>query len=54
MKKLASIFLVFLSFTTFVGCQIIQNNRTELTYESLSEKEEHLLNLTGNKVSMYK
>jgi hypothetical protein len=54
MKKLVLIFLALLSFTSFVGCQIIQNKGTELIYESLSEKEEHLLNLTGNKVLMYK
>ena len=54
MKKLLLIFLTFLSFTTFVGCQKVQNKGTELIYESLSEKEEHLLNLTENKVLMYK
>lgn len=54
MRKLIFVFLAFLSFTTFVGCQKIQSKGTELIYESLSEKEEHLLNLTGNKVLMYK
>lgn len=54
MRKLILIFLAFLSFTSFVGCQKIQNKGTELIYQSLSEKEEHLLNLTGNKVLMYK
>ena len=58
MKKLLLVFLALISFTTFMGCEKIQSNTiksaTELVYESLSEKEEYLLNLTGNKVLMYK
>ena len=54
MKKLVLVFLAFISFTTFIGCQKIQSSSTELVYEALSEKEEYLFNLTGNKVLTYK
>ncbi len=45
--------LTLISFTTLVGCQKITNN-IKLVYEPLSEKEECLLNLTENRILMYK
>lgn len=54
MKKLILILLAIISFATFTGCQLNTNNDTKLVYESLSEKEEYLSNLTGNKILMYK
>lgn len=54
MRKLVLIFLALVCFSSFVGCQKINSKNTELVYESFTEKEEYLLNLTGNKVLMYK
>ncbi|AOR23805.1 hypothetical protein [Clostridium taeniosporum] len=53
MKRLLLILLSLISFIMFVGCEKFKNN-TKLVYEPLSEKEECLLDLTGNEVLMYK
>lgn len=42
------------SFMTLIGCQKLQSKNTELVYDALSEKEEYLTALTGNKIIMYK
>ncbi|CAH2212705.1 hypothetical protein [Tepidibacter aestuarii] len=54
MKKILVLFLTLMCCTTFIGCQNIKNIDTELVYESLSDKEEYLFNLTGNRILMYK
>lgn len=38
---------------TLIGCENLNGNSTGLVYEKLSEKEERILNLTGNKVFLY-
>jgi len=52
MKKILVLFLTLICCTTLIGCQNTKN--TELVYESLSDKEEFLFNLTGNRILMYK
>lgn len=53
MKKLILVFLPLLLFTNFIGCETNEGKPIELIYDSLSEKEEFLFNLTGNKILMY-
>ncbi|MBN1035722.1 MULTISPECIES: hypothetical protein [Clostridium] len=53
MKRLVLILITLICFTTLIGCQKGANN-IKLVYEPLSEKEECLLNLTENKILMYK
>ncbi|MBN1038924.1 hypothetical protein DVW12_09450 [Clostridium botulinum] len=53
MKRLVLILITLICFTTLIGCQKGANN-IKLLYEPLSEKEEYLLNLTENKILMYK
>lgn len=54
MKKIVIVIMLLFSFVTLMGCQKLTNKETQLIYEPLSEKEEYLMNLTGNKVLMYK
>lgn len=55
MKKKIDIAVVILfSFMALVGCKKLVNKETQLIYDPLSEKEEYLMDLTGNKVLMYK
>lgn len=54
MKKILVLFLTLMFCTTLIGCQTTKNIDTELVYESLSDREESLFNLTGNKILMYK
>lgn len=53
MKKLILVLLPLLLFTNFIGCKTNEGKPTQLIYDSLSEKEEFLFNLTGNKILMY-
>ncbi|NFQ50242.1 hypothetical protein FDG49_12095 [Clostridium botulinum] len=53
MKRLVLVLITLICFTTLIGCQKGANN-IKLLYEPLSEKEEYLLNLTENKILMYK
>ncbi|WP_252250711.1 hypothetical protein [Clostridium sp. ZBS13] len=53
MKRLVLILITLICFTTLIGCQKGANN-IKLLYEPLSEKEECLLNLTENRILMYK
>lgn len=50
MKKFLGGCLALGCILTLIGCQ---SNTTELVAQTLSEKEEYLLNLTGNKVVLY-
>lgn len=54
MKRGILVILILFSFITLIGCQNLQSTNTELVYDTLSEKEEYLTALTGNKVIMYK
>lgn len=50
MKKFLGCCLAFASILTLMGCEAVT---TKLVPQVLSEKEEYLLNLTGNKVLLY-
>ena len=55
MKKFTLVLLsILFSFMILIGCEKVQSKNTKLIYEPLSEKEEYLTNLTGNKIIMYK
>lgn len=52
MQKI-KITVIMMTLVLLGGCQSLNSPHTELVYEKLSEKEEYLLNLTGNKASFY-
>ncbi|QEH70038.1 hypothetical protein [Cellulosilyticum sp. WCF-2] len=52
MQKI-KITVIMMALVLLGGCQSLNSPYTELVYEKLSEKEEYLLNLTGNKASFY-
>lgn len=53
MKKIIVVMFTILAMITLIGCENLNGNSTRLVYEKLSEKEERILNLTGNKVFLY-
>ncbi|MGL4373377.1 MAG: hypothetical protein ACRCS6_06305, partial [Turicibacter sp.] len=53
MKKFWIAIFMLAALTIFMGYRWVNPNGTELVYEDLSQKEEYLLNLTGNKIFMY-
>ena len=53
MKQLIRVILVLVVIFPLVGCKKLQTSPPELVPQSLSSREEVLLNLTGNKVLLY-
>lgn len=53
MKQFKLILVTFTMLIGLVGCQRTQDATIKLNYEPLTQKEEYLLTLTGNKVLMY-
>lgn len=53
MKKVIAVMLTILAMITLIGCENLNWNSTGLVYEKLSENDERILNLTGNKVFLY-
>lgn len=53
MKKLFNV-LCILGISILVGCGSSSSGGMKLKYEPLTEKENRILNLTGDKISMYK
>ena len=52
MKRLLSVICI-LAISVFVGCGSTSSGGMKLKYESLSEKEERILTLTGDKILLY-
>lgn len=53
MKRFRRGMMILITFFPLVGCEKLQTKQPELVTQSLSSKEEYLLNLTGNKVLLY-
>lgn len=53
MKRFRRVMMILITFFPLVGCEKLQTKQPELVTQSLSSKEEYLLNLTGNKVLLY-
>lgn len=52
-KKFKWILVCIIGVIGIIGCQFFTNTKTKLVYETLSKREEYLLNLTGNRVMIY-
>ncbi|MHC1746952.1 MAG: hypothetical protein AB9856_01015 [Cellulosilyticaceae bacterium] len=52
-KKFKWMLVCILGVIGIIGCQFFVNTKTKLVYETLSKREEYLLNLTGNRVMIY-
>lgn len=53
MKKIVAVMLITFVMVTFVGCKNSNEQSASLVYHKLSEEEERILELTGNKVLLY-